>query len=460
MRLPTINQYIDSIANPQGLFRSLKDVLPRLNHYGEVIFISGNCSAVFKAEAGGECVAIKCYTRPAGNIAKVYSFLREIDSPYIVPCRYMPDELFVHEDNETGRYLPIAVSPWIEGNTLLVEIKYLCAQGDKDGLKSLAGEFDRMARWLLSQPFAHGDLKHDNILVQNGELRLIDLDGAYVPELAGERSASLGSPAYQHPARDEEFFGPDTDDYSIAVISLSLHALADDPSLLARYNDSENIIFNQQDIFSNGPGLLNTLREQWAANGNITLSALGDLLLSPSPALPRLREILRQICEGIGGELSGPYDVADDSDPGMALIRHNGLFGYADIAGNRVVIPAVYGEAEPFSEGLAAVTFRGHKMYIGREGLQAIACTGCDLIEPFREGAAKVGIGGKVGFMDRSGRMIVEARFDMATGFRNGKAYVKEKGSWSAIDISGQRITNEIFTSIEELKAHEAVTLK
>ena len=43
-----VGQYIESLANPQGLFRTLRDVVPLRNPYGELRLYAGNFSVVFK----------------------------------------------------------------------------------------------------------------------------------------------------------------------------------------------------------------------------------------------------------------------------------------------------------------------------------------------------------------------------------------------------------------------------
>lgn len=51
----------------------------------------------------------------------------------------------------------------------------------------------------------------------------------FLPVFAGEKSPELGTAAYQHPGRTAEDFDASIDDYSIATISTTLHALALEP---------------------------------------------------------------------------------------------------------------------------------------------------------------------------------------------------------------------------------------
>ena len=50
MRYPTIGQYIESVANPQGLFRTLQGVVPVRNPYGELQLCAGNFAVVFQIQ--------------------------------------------------------------------------------------------------------------------------------------------------------------------------------------------------------------------------------------------------------------------------------------------------------------------------------------------------------------------------------------------------------------------------
>lgn len=256
MRYPTIGQYIESVANPQGLFRTLQGVTPVCNPYGELQLCAGNFAVVFQIQcmdpkslkillpvsnqisesqnpslfqdascttgrvgsgnvsaqqsvlnekeeestptnqyvralsndrsacadsvarkvsasnmeylgsrqqmsaadfcevngsvggrhrnsAHGLCrYALKCYIRSCGRISQICETVSAIESPYLVKCCYLPDELYVYDEYEKGSYFPVVLSEWVEGETLGYRVGRLCAADCREELAELARRFD------------------------------------------------------------------------------------------------------------------------------------------------------------------------------------------------------------------------------------------------------------------------------------------------------------------------------
>jgi hypothetical protein len=83
---------------------------------------------------------------------------------------------------------------------------------------------------------------------QDGQLRLVDFDGVWIPQLAGQPPPTeYGHPNYQHPLHHNWDRWLDT--FSGLVIYLSLVALARDPGLWMALYNSKNLLFAKTDFF-------------------------------------------------------------------------------------------------------------------------------------------------------------------------------------------------------------------
>jgi predicted flap endonuclease-1-like 5' DNA nuclease len=136
---------------------------------------------------------------------------------------------------------------WVKGELLNEYIrKHL---GNSIALLDLAKRWFSMVTALQAAGIAHGDLQHGNVVVVNGELRLIDYDGMYVPTLAGRASNEVGHRNYQHPQRTEFDFGISTDNFAAWVIYITLLALSIDPGLWHRVQGGdEYLLFRREDF--------------------------------------------------------------------------------------------------------------------------------------------------------------------------------------------------------------------
>jgi len=249
---PSPQDYSEAVQMPLSSFqdRELKNATAQTNSLGLPTCMSGNFASVFCLRSEKRKFAARCFLHDVPDQEHRYSeisrFILNDDLPYTVSFEYLSAGIKVRDD-----WFPLLKMHWVEGITLN---QYVAKNVENcQALNLLAGYFKQMLLELHRAGIAHGDLQHDNILVSDDELRLVDYDGMFVPALAGNTANELGHRNYQHPRRDKSTFGPFLDNFSAWIIYASLKILAIDPSLWRTLNGGDDcLLFRHSDFVSDG----------------------------------------------------------------------------------------------------------------------------------------------------------------------------------------------------------------
>ena len=277
---PAAGDYYKAVQSPANAFtvKSLQEATFAWDSLGPSL-ARGSSAVVFQATVDGSAKAVRCYVRDDASSRERYAalgaYLASHDlSPYVSDATWLEAAIQLR-----GQTWPVILMDWIDGRTLNEYVDFLVAQPDLNALATLAERWRKLVRILQQADFAHGDLQHGDVMVdQKGQLRLVDYDGIWIPQLAdlGPPNES-GHPNYEHPGG--RAWGRWMDTFPALVIYLSLVALAKDPALwLALYN-GQNLLFSKSDfVFPFGT-------EPWRQ-----LSALHD------PAVDELVRLLQECC--------------------------------------------------------------------------------------------------------------------------------------------------------------------
>lgn len=253
MNYPLISEYIEAINVAEDNFEELSYLRPLLSDDGNPVMSAGGFSVVFKMkdERDGKYYAVKCFTKDQEGRSDSYKLIADelefVSSNYLTSIKFYEKELFVDTNNSDYEEFPVLLMDWVEGKTLDVYIRENI--NNQYALEMLAYQFNKLGAWLITQSFAHGDLKPDNIIIkEDGQLVLVDYDGIYVPSMKGQRAREMGSPGFRHPSRTIDLFDEHIDDFSIASIALSLKAIALKPSLYSEFGGNDKLLFSENDF--------------------------------------------------------------------------------------------------------------------------------------------------------------------------------------------------------------------
>ena len=285
MQYPLISEYVKAIQDAGDNLEQLAHLTPVLDDHGEPYRSSGAFAVVFKMQdkRSGKYYALKCFTEEQQGRAEAYRQIAdELDllaSSYITSVKYIEKELFVDSNCEEDEF-PVLLMDWVDGETM--EAYIATNYQNQSAMSMLSYRFGKMAAWLRTQSFAHGDINPDNIIVRpDGSLTLVDYDGMFVPSMKGSQSPTIGTRDFNHPLRTVDDFDETIDDFSLASIALSLKAISMKSTLLDIYGASDRLLFSENDYRNpSNSKVISALQELMCDKDFCTLYSLFMLALA------------------------------------------------------------------------------------------------------------------------------------------------------------------------------------
>jgi len=197
---PSARDYCEAILDPDSLVdRELREGTLECHPGGRPKTFTGTFTTTFHFETASGGVAFRCYVRGYDDLARRYraiaDVLRYARIEGLCKTQYLAEGICVR-----GAWWPAVKMDWVAGRALNAEVE--ARLDDPDGMLALAMRFGETVRSLGVLGIAHGDLQPANIIVTDGELRLIDYDAMFLPAIAGLPQTEYGHRNFQHPSGD------------------------------------------------------------------------------------------------------------------------------------------------------------------------------------------------------------------------------------------------------------------
>ena len=248
MDWPTPQDYNEAIQAPAISFEDpdLRIGQAQTSELGFPRPITGAFASVYRIHSQNKDWAVRCFLRNVADQNIRYQtlsrYLPANGTPYTPGFQYMARGIRLGQN-----WYPILKMEWLDGKSLDQFVAEHIS--NPQTMRILAEKFRDLVLALNRNGLAHGDLQHGNILVVGNQLKLVDYDGMFAPELSGLRSTELGQPNYQHPLRSAEHFGPYLDNFSAWLIYCSLVSLSIDNSLWQKLaGGDECLLLKQADL--------------------------------------------------------------------------------------------------------------------------------------------------------------------------------------------------------------------
>lgn len=210
-------------------------------------------------------------------------------------------------------------------------------------------------------------------------------------------------------------------------------------------------------------GELCVINKQGQVVKSTGLPYTGNSVMTKTTLFPFLKKTIL-LLDGKGNRVKLlPYDDVASFSEGLAAVKSGIKWGYMDAEG-KVVVPLQWEAVNSFSEGVAAVQVNSSTMphIIDKSGQKLFDIPfGTKYIGPFSEGLAKVAQNNLGGYMDKTGKMVIPAKYLNLGDFKNGMAIVVNTANrYGFVDKTGKEVITPTYDGAGNFSAEGLAPVK
>ena len=201
---PTRDKIIDAMEDRTNCPSELQEYSTLEGFLSHPKYFQGGFALVFPLIRDNQKIALKIWYNDVENIAERMNFLAHFFNknkfPFIINTCFYKNGF-----NVNGNLINALGTQWIDGLNLKEYTKKILEDNCADCVKKrhlqvLASKLNDVFREMHKYNMSHGDLQHTNIMVDmSNNIKLIDYDSFYIPQMGVTPKITVGFPAYQHP---------------------------------------------------------------------------------------------------------------------------------------------------------------------------------------------------------------------------------------------------------------------
>ncbi len=148
----------------------------------------------------------------------------------------------------------------------------------------------------------------------------------------------------------------------------------------------------------------------------------------------------------------------DKTSSAIAAFKNTGSdrLGLVNLANGKILLSPSYNlnfNSFDYDYGLVVFKRDGKKGMMDSTGKELFYAAYDDFSSGFLDGRAWVSKGGKYGFIDKTGKLVIPAQYEVVNGFSEGLAKVRSEGKCGFIGLNGEVVIPLIYTDAQSFES-------